>query len=82
MNSKMEKLIQLTGEKLGIPAEKLKSSLEKGNLEDMLNSMKKEDAAKLKAIMNNPAAKEKLMKTAEAADLTKKIQDIDLSGNK
>lgn len=74
MNSNMEKLIQLTSEKLGIPAEKLKSSLEKGNLEDMLGSMRKEDASKLKAIMDNPAAKEKLMKTAEAAEIAKKIQ--------
>ncbi|MCM1487593.1 MAG: hypothetical protein NC203_04410 [Firmicutes bacterium] len=74
MNSKMEKLIQLTGEKLGIPAEKLKKSLEKGNLEDMLGSMRKEDAARLKAIMDNPAAKEKLMKTAEAEEIAKKIQ--------
>ncbi len=74
MNSNMEKLIQLTSQKLGIPAEKLKSSLEKGNLEDMLGSMRKEDASKLKAIMDNPAAKEKLMKTAEAAEIAKKIQ--------
>lgn len=74
MNSNMEKLIQLTSEKLGIPAEKLKGSLEKGNLEDMLGSMRKEDASKLKAIMDNPAAKEKLMKTAEAAEIAKKIQ--------
>lgn len=74
MNINMEKLIQLTSQKLGIPAEKLKSSLEKGNLEDMLGSMRKEDASKLKAIMDNPAAKEKLMKTAEAAEIAKKIQ--------
>lgn len=74
MNSKMEKLIQLTGEKLGIPAEKLKSSLETGNLEDMLSSMRKEDAAKLKAIMDNPAAKEKLMKSTEAAEIAKNFK--------
>ncbi len=74
MNSNMEKLIQLTGQKLGIPPEKLKSSLEKGNLEDMLSSMRQEDADKLKNIMNDPNAKEKLMKSSGAAEIVKKIQ--------
>lgn len=71
MNSSMEKLIELTGKKLGIPAEKLKSSLEKGNVEDMLDSMKKEDADKIKSIMNSPSAKEKLIHSEDAEKIMK-----------
>lgn len=74
MNSNMEKMIELASKKLGISAEKLKKSLEKGNMEDMLSNMRKEDADKLKSIMNNPSVKDKLMNSPEAADIIKNIK--------
>ena len=73
MNANMEKMIELVSKKLGIPKEKLKASLEKGSLEDMLSDMKKEDAEKLKSVMNNSAAKEKLLKSSEAEQIMKKM---------
>lgn len=74
MNSNMEKMIELASKKLGISSEKLKKSLEKGNMEDMLSNMRKEDADKLKSIMNNPSVKDKLMNSPEAADIIKNIK--------
>lgn len=74
MNSNMEKMIELASKKLGVSAEKLKKSLEKGNMEDMLSDMRKEDADKLKSIMNNPSVKDKLMNSPEAADIIKNIK--------
>lgn len=75
MNSNMEKMIQLASSKLGVSSEKLKSTLESGNVEDMLGSMRKEDADKLKKLMNDPAAKKKLLSSPEAAKIIKKMQE-------
>lgn len=73
MNSSMEKMIELASKKLGISSEKLKHSLETGSVEDMLGNMRKEDAEKLKSVMNNPSVKEKLLKSPEAANIIKKM---------
>lgn len=75
MNSSMEKMIEIASKKLGISGEKLKRSLETGNVEDMLGNMRKEDAEKLKSVMNNPSVKEKLLNSPEAANLIKKLNE-------
>ena len=75
MNSSMEKMIELASKKLGISAEKLKSSLEAGNVDDMLVNMKKEDADKLKSVMNSPKLKEKMLNSPEAAKIMKKMNE-------
>lgn len=75
MNSSMEKMIELASKKLGISAEKLKKSLETGNVDDMLINMKKEDADKLKSVMNSPKLKEKMLNSAEAVNIIKKMNE-------
>ncbi|MCH5201367.1 MAG: hypothetical protein J1F60_10450 [Oscillospiraceae bacterium] len=75
MNSSMEKMIQLASSKLGVSPEKLKSTLESGNVEDMLGSMRREDADKLKKLMKDPSARDKLLKSPEAAKIIKKMQE-------
>ncbi len=75
MNSNMEKMIRLVSGKLGISEAKLREWLEKDDVESMMGSMRKEDADKLKKIMDNPSVKEKLMKSPEAESLMKKIND-------
>ena len=75
MNSSMEKMIQLASSKLGVSPEKLKSTLESGNVDEMLGSMRREDADKLKKLMKDPAAKEKLLSSPEAAKIIKKMQE-------
>lgn len=75
MNSSMEKMIELASKKLGVSAEKLKSSLETGNVDDMLVNMRKEDADKLKSVMNSPKLKEKLLNSPEAAKIMKKMNE-------
>lgn len=75
MNSSMEKMIELASRKLGISAERLKSSLQTGNVDDMLVNMKKEDAEKLKSVMNNPKIKEKMLNSPEAAKIMKKMEE-------
>ncbi len=75
MNSSMEKMIELASQKLGISTEKLKSSLESGNVDEMLVNMKKEDADRLKSVMNNRAVKDKLLNSPEAAKFMKNMKD-------
>ena len=75
MNSNMEKMIQLASSKLGVSPEKLKRTLESGDVEGMLGSMRKEDADKLKSVMQNPAVREKLLSSPEAAKIMKKMQE-------
>ena len=75
MNSSMEKMIQLASSKLGMSPEKLKSTLENGNVEDMLGSMRKEDADKLKKLMQDPAARKKMLSSPEAAQIIKKMKE-------
>lgn len=75
MNSSMEKMIQLASSKLGVSPEKLKSTLESGNLDDMLGSMRKEDADKLKKIIQDPSARNKLLNSPDAAKIIKKMQE-------
>ncbi|HBH94384.1 MAG TPA: hypothetical protein DDX91_01430 [Ruminococcaceae bacterium] len=73
MNANVEKMIGLVSQKLGIPEEKLKASLEKGSIDDMLSDMRGEDAAKLKAVMNSADSKEKLLNSPEAMQIMKKM---------
>lgn len=73
MNANMEKMIKTVSEKLGISEDKLKTALVKGNIEDMLSDMRKEDAEKLKTVMNNKTVKDKLLNSAEAEQIMKKM---------
>ena len=75
MNNSMEKMIQLASSKLGVSPETLKSTLESGDVEGMLGSMRKEDADKLKNLMNNQSARDKLLGSPEAAKIIKKLQE-------
>lgn len=75
MNSNMEKMVKLVSVKLGISEEKLKQWLEKDDVEGMMSNMRKEDADKLKNLMDNPSVRDKLMKSPEAESLMKKIKD-------
>ncbi len=75
MNSNMEKMVKLVSVKLGISEEKLKQWLEKDDVESMMSNMRKEDADKLKNLMDNPSVREKLMKSPEAESLMKKLKD-------
>lgn len=73
MNANMEKMIKVVSQKLGISEEKLKAALLKGNIEDMLSEMRKEDAEKLKTVMNNKSVKDNLLNTPEAEQIMKKM---------
>lgn len=75
MNSNMEKMVKLVSVKLGISEEKLKQWLEKDDVESMMSNMRREDADKLKKLMDNPSVRDKLMKSPEAESLMNKIND-------
>ena len=66
---------KINSKKLGIPQEKLKASLEKGNIDDMLSDMRGEDAEKLKSVMNSASSKEKLLNSPEALQIMKKMRE-------
>ena len=75
MNANIEKMIELVSKKLGIHQEKLKASLEKGNIDDMLSDMRGEDAEKIKSVMNSASSKEKLLNSPEALQIMKKMRE-------
>jgi len=53
--------------------QKLKQALSSGNLQNVLSSLNPQDAEKVRNILNNPAAMNKILSSPEAAALLKKL---------
>lgn len=66
-------LLKIVSQKLNVPADVLKSQLEKGQFDAALNNMNSDEANKFRQIMNNPKMAEKIMTTPQAQELYKKL---------
>ena len=70
MNEKnFEKLISAASEKLGTSPEKLKRSLENGDVKGLSASLSKSDKEKLREVMANKELMEKLRKASSPDDI-------------
>ncbi len=57
-----EKLLETAGKKLGASPEKLKQTLEKGDIASLSGGLSKADKAKLRAVLGNRELMDKLKK--------------------
>lgn len=75
MNSKdMNNFMKNAREKTGIDVEKMKQAADNGNLDDFINKNLSADASqKLKNVLTNKEAAEKLLSTPQAKELMKKL---------
>ncbi|MCL1822647.1 MAG: hypothetical protein FWG44_00410 [Oscillospiraceae bacterium] len=69
----MEKLLQTASAKLGMSPEKLMSSLEKGDMNDILANMNAADKQKIKSVLENGTAMDALVKSPQAAAFMKQM---------
>ncbi len=69
----LDALLKIIGTKLNVPADVLKSQLEKGQFDSALNNMNNDEAVKFKQVMNNPKLAEKIMTTPQAQELYRKL---------
>lgn len=71
----LDVLFKAAAKSTGTDPQKLKKAVEEGNMDGVLGSMRPSDSAKLKQILGNKAATEKLLSTPQAQQLLKKIMN-------
>lgn len=72
-NKALDAMLGVVSKKLGTSPDKLKSNLESGNVDNVIQGMNKEDADKLRNALNNKTLQEKIMNSPEAQDLMRKL---------
>ena len=72
-NKALDAMLGVVSKKLGTSPEALKSNLESGNVDNVMQGMSKEDAEKLRLALNNKTLQEKIMNSPEAQDLMRKL---------
>jgi len=72
-DKKVNELILVISQKLGISPDQLKKELNEGKFNKALASMNNADAQKFNQILNDPKSIEKIMSTPQAKALYKKI---------
>ncbi|MCI5815782.1 hypothetical protein [Ruminococcus sp.] len=68
-----EPLLKAVSSKLGIPPEELRAQLEAGKFDSALQHMNPGEAARFQQVIQNPKMIEKLMSSAQAQALYKKL---------
>lgn len=66
-------VLGVLSKKTGVPQEQLRKELEEGKFDSALAAMNKNDADKLRRVMNDPKLIEKMMSTPQAQALYKKL---------
>ncbi len=72
-DKKVNELILVISQKLGISPDQLKKELNEGKFNKALASMNNADAQKFNQILNDPKSIEKIMSTPQAKALYKKL---------
>lgn len=75
-NDEINKLFKNTKQNTGIDINEMKKAAKQGNMDDFLNKSLSHDAAKkLKNVLSNKEATEKLLSTPQAKELMKKLME-------
>lgn len=75
-NNDLNKMMKTAQQKTGIDMNKMKQAAEKGRLDDFINqNLSSEATKKLKNVLSNKEAAEKLLSTPQAKELMKKIME-------
>lgn len=73
-NKEIEKMMKNASQKSGIDLNKMKSAAENGNMDDFIDKNLSPDASKkIKSVLSDKNATEKLLSTPEAKELLKKL---------
>lgn len=73
MNNNQDKLINSAAKQLGTSPDAIKNAVQSGSVDNLLGSLKPEDAAKLKSVLSDKAATERIMKSQQVQELMKKL---------
>ena len=73
MNNNQEKLINSAAKHLGTDPSTIKSAVESGSYDKLLNSMKPEDATKIKNLLSDREKTERLMNSPQVKELMAKL---------
>ncbi len=71
-----EKLLETAGRKLGASPEKLRQTLEKGDIASLSGGLSKADKAKLRAVLGNRELMEKLKKANSPQEVMKLLSGM------
>ncbi len=75
-NNDLNKMMKTAQQKTGIDMNKMKQAAEKGRLDDFINqNLSSEATKKLKNVLSNKEAAEKLLSTPQAKELMKKLME-------
>jgi hypothetical protein len=72
-NNEMNSLLNSVSEKLNCSPQQLKSNLENGNLNSVINKMNSSQAKKIQKILDDPKESEKLLNSPQAQAIIKKL---------
>ena len=73
MNNNQDKLISSAAKHLGTDPSTIKSAVESGSYDKLLNSMKPEDAAKIKNLLSDREKTERLMNSPQVKEFMAKL---------
>lgn len=71
----IEKLINAASRKLGTSPEKLRQSLESGDMQALSAGLSKSDKAKLRAVLSNEELMRKLKKASDPTEIMRILND-------
>ncbi len=72
-NSGVEKLLKSVSNKLGKSPEELKDASQSGNVENLLSNLNPSDAQKIKKLLSDKDAANKILSTPQAQSLIKQL---------
>jgi hypothetical protein len=70
----IEKFIKIAGAKLGMSPENLMGALEKGDMNSILANMKPEDKQKMKSMLEDGSAIDRIMSNPQAAAMMRQMK--------
>ncbi|MEG1887655.1 MAG: hypothetical protein RR177_05950 [Oscillospiraceae bacterium] len=70
-NPNMSKFFEAASKKLGVDQNQLKNAANTGNIDDIINGLKPEDAKKLQHFLSNKDAARELLSSPQAQSLLK-----------
>lgn len=76
-NNQLEKLLQVTAQRMGTTPEDLKTAAQNGDLSRMMGNMGAKESAAMQKVLTDPEAAKKLLSTPQA----QKLLEL-LGGNK
>ena len=68
-NSQLEKLLQVTAQRMGTTPDSLKAAAHSGDLSQMMGGMGAKESAAMQKVLNDPEAAKKLLSTPQAQKL-------------